>query len=125
MLAHTLPGGNIEAYSDQAGPPLIPYIFKPCTCETSRQQTYTAFVWQAMEELQANYSGLPMHGNTAILVPTSAWAARLRTALRAKDHAHKFDFVDARTGASSLAGTTQTHWSARVLVQADCVCRRP
>eukprot|EP00041_Stephanoeca_diplocostata_P031082 m.959446 g.959446 ORF g.959446 m.959446 type:complete len:1169 (-) comp23882_c0_seq47:1609-5115(-) len=44
--------GNIEAYSDQAGPPLIPYIFKPCTCETSRQQTYTAFVWQAMEELQ-------------------------------------------------------------------------
>lgn len=55
---------------------------------------------------QANYAGLPMHGNTAILVPDATWATRLRSDLGDLDHENKFAFVDARTGASSLAGSS-------------------
>lgn len=115
---------KIDAYSDQQGPPLIPYMFEKCNPPANRHSTYTTFLWKALEKLQIDYKGIPIHGNTAILVPNGVLATEFRASLAEKDVHDQYNFVDAQTGARSITasnihhGATNSKHAAQIIVDA-------
>jgi hypothetical protein len=95
----TLPD-TITAFSDQPGPPLMPFVFKACATEQLRRERYVSVVTTAIAQLEIDFPGLPLHGNMSILAPDAVFAAWLREGLQKTG---RFEFVDAVVGAKSLA----------------------
>eukprot|EP00041_Stephanoeca_diplocostata_P036500 m.1336050 g.1336050 ORF g.1336050 m.1336050 type:complete len:1309 (-) comp24879_c1_seq55:998-4924(-) len=100
-------GCTVDAYSDQLGPPLIPYMFSVRKTPEERRAAYGTYVWMALHHLRRDFVGLPVHGNTAILVPDVEWAKWLCADLRRRDSvagggADEYEFVDAVQGARLL-----------------------
>lgn len=121
-------------------PPLIPIVFRKIDDSgmqssplelKQRRQAYANRVLDALERLASDYEGLPLHANTAVLVPDAQWARLLKDELETLDLARtraasaqgkakgtkgvkprvhpdgnpgKYDFVDAIRGARTIDG---------------------
>lgn len=110
---------RITAYTEQNGPPLLPFIFRPCSSESERTRRYAEMVVRALDHLHREYTGLPLDGNIAILTPDVRSARQLQATLRAESTCSGLDFVSALAG-SRLVGAA-TGLNLRGHVQKDRV----
>lgn len=64
------------------GPPLRPFVFPKCSTFANRWKKYASSILDALDRFAVDFPGIPIEGNTGIIVRNFVWAEQLRVELR-------------------------------------------